>query len=236
MKTHECVPDWRWMSLIQAQKTRITPQDPFLLRVYNVMMDIDTDEEVSEALTHYHIPFKRDTLISFFLSKATLDQTHTGTWVKTPVLEIFEKLFVDPEQFRDKMDLRMYAQFYRDTICVEEYRPVLDMAVAEGPYALLQYWATGNELVRMPDDEFATKLAMAAYVKVMATNQESILSAASQESLKWLKAANQLLNARNRLNPTPKDNEDLLFGIKDREVTTPIGLQGTGFDISDVVH
>lgn len=233
----ECVPDWRWRKITRAMIDFSTPQDPFIQHVYNVNAGNKKDTAVEHAISLHQIPYKRDNLIAFFLSRATHQQITRGTWIPEEVLIIFEKLFIDPTQFSDKMDLRMYAKFYRDHICEMESRPVIEKAIQEGgPYLLLQYWATGNEVIRVPDEELATKLLMTSFTKLAIASQESILAASSKEAVKWGKLANQALAARNRLNPTPLDTEDLIVGIKNREVTTAIGEDGVGFDLSTLVH
>ena len=231
-----CTPDWRWLDIVRARAEHTPPTDALSLRVYNVMNGVEKDGDIYEALGQYSVPYKRDALVTFFLSKATFQQIAIGTWVELPVLAIFEQLFIDPDQFKDKMDLRLYARFYRDNICEEQSRPLVDRAIDDGPYSLLNYWATGNELVRIPDEEIATKLVMMAWSKVNVASQESIMSGAAKQGLSWSKLVKDVLTARNRLNPTPLDPEDLLLGIKDREVTAPIGFEGIGFSIDDVVH
>lgn len=233
---YKCIPDWRWLAVQKAKTDNTPPEDEFLLTVYNVIVGKNRDEEIERAIDLYQLPYKRDTLTSFFLSRATLAQIRQGTNIPETVLEIYEQLFMDSHQFLDKMDRRIYARTYRDTICEAESRPIIDKAIVDGPYALLQYWAEGSEMVNIPDAELASKLAMMAWTKVTAASQESILSDASKEALKWVKAANQLVNSRNRLHPDPADTDEVLVGIKDREVTIPVGMEGLGIPEDELVH
>ncbi len=233
---YECIPDWRWQAIKKAQREQTPLIDDFMRDVYSVMLGTTADEIIEAALTLHSVPYKRDTLIAFFLSRATHQQIKTGTWIEFDVLEIFEKLFIDPDAFGDKMDLRLYATFYRDTVCSEGMEPFIDKAIAEGPYALLQYMATGNEVVRVPDDEVATRLVMTAYAKLAVAGQEPILGLAAKEAREWGKQAIQALTVRNRLHAIPADTEDILLGIKEREVTTAIGEGGVGFDVSRILH
>lgn len=231
-----CIPNWRWLEVLRAQADSVRPTDEFIAHVYGVLQGHFQDENVSRAIELFNLPFKRDSLTAFLLSKATHAQIEKGTGIKLEVFVIFEKLFVDPDQFQDKMDVRMYAHLYRDTICQKDNRMQIEKAITDGPYALLEYWSLGNEVVSIPDEAIAAKLLGIALRKVSAAAQASLLSPEAKEGIRWAGYAEKILNTRNKLNPTPTDAEELLLELEQDDTTEAIGVENVGFDLDHLAN
>lgn len=231
-----CIPDWRWLEVLRAQAESVRPTDEFAAHVYDVLQGHVQDENVSIALEIFNLPFKRDSLTAFFLSKANHAQIEKGTGIKLEVFVIFEKLFVDPHQFKDKMDVRMYAHLYRKTICQKDNMMQIEKAITDGPFALLEYWSLGNEVVSIPDETIAAKLLGVALRKVSAAAQASLVSTEAKEGLRWAAYAEKILNTRNKLNPIPADAEDLLLELEQDDTTEAIGVENVGFDLDHLVN
>jgi hypothetical protein len=232
----DCVPDWRWIQVLEAQKTSIDPPDELAKKVYDVEQGRAEDAVISHALAVFRLPPKRDVLTAFLLSKATLVQAEKGTWIPEEVCQMYERIFLDPDQFQDKIDLYTYAHYYRDEVCLEKNRIQIEKALTDGPYALLEEWSVGNEIIVIPDDEVASKLLGIALAKVSAAAQSSILSEASREGLRWANFAAKTLDTRNKLNPTPADADDLMMDLEKEKVNESIGVDGAGFDLSHLVN
>lgn len=222
--------------MLQAQTDNKRPSDEFIAHVFDVLRGDTKDPDVVRAVELFHIPFKRDTLTAFLISKATPSQIERGTEILAAVFTIFEKLYVDPDQFQDKMDIFMYAHYYRDNICQKENRMQIEKAITDGPYALLEYWSMGNEVVRVTDEDITAKLMGIALRKLSAAAQASLISVESKEGLRWASLLEKVVNTRNRLNPTPTDAEELMLDLETDVVTEPIGEAFIGFDLSHLAN
>jgi len=234
---YSCSPDWRWQALLKAADTgELTEvEDELVGHVYDVMCGKAHDEDVLRALDLYRIPYKRDNLMAFLLSRATHEQIAQGLGLPIPVIKIFESLFIDPEQFRDKMDIRMYAELYRDNKCSEPARALIDIGMIEGPYALLNYWITGNETVEITNEELSRRILTMTYTKLMVARQDSLTSERAKEALKWVKAAAQVMRTRNTFKQIPASIDELMFEIEqDSTVNESIG--DGDFDVSHILH
>lgn len=224
------------MAVQEALATSVRPAEKFIAQVYDVVRGHTQDTFIEKAVELFGIPYKRDTLTAFLLSRATPSQIEKGTDIKKEIFSIFEKLFVDPDQFEDKMDLHMFGHFYRDHVCQKENIMQIEKALTDGPYALLGYWAGGNEINVIPDEDVAAKLLGIALEKVAAAAQASLLSPQAKEGLRWAQFAIKALDTRNKLNPTPTDSDELMLELEKDVVTDSIGTPFVGFDLDHLLN
>ena len=224
------------MAVQEALATSIRPTEEFIAQVYDVVRGHTKNPLIEKAVELFGIPYKRDVLTAFLLSRATPSQLERGTEIKQEISSIFEKLFVDPDQFEDKMDLYMFGRFYRDHVCQPENRMQIEKALTDGPFALLGYWSTGNETNFIPNEDVAAKLIGISLAKVSAAAQASLLSPEAREGLRWAQFLAKVLDTRNKLNPTPADADELLLELETYVVTDTIGSEFVGFDLDHLLN
>jgi hypothetical protein len=227
-----CIPDWRWLAICEAQGTKVRPTEEFTAQAYDVVVGHVRDPIIEKAIELFHHPYKRDALTAFLISKALPAQIEKGLIIKPEVAAAFEKLFVDPTQFEDKMDLHLFAQVYREKVCHLDSKMLIEKALTDGTYALMEYFAFGNETNYISDEAIAAKLIGIALSKAAIAAQSSLLSPESRESYRWAQLAVKVMDTRNKLNPTSADADELMIELQQEVVTDTIGEAFVGFDLS----
>jgi hypothetical protein len=227
-------PDWRWEKVQQAVQEKTPPEEVFLREVYDVITGAKPDDIIREALYLFHVPYERDTLVSFFLSGATLNQILYGTGVRIEVLRVFESLFMDRTQLKNKMEWRLYGKYYAANKATDDVRRQIEVGLAYGPSVLMDYWTMGNDVMEIPEKEILSRWTMTAYSKAMVARGSSVNSAAAKEAFKWgaiaVKSVMELRNAK-----TDNDTSmDAVLAIEQRKnVVNPKEL---GVPLTDIMH
>lgn len=231
-------PDWRWERVQQALKDKIPPEDPYLLKVYNVYLEAADVEEapvIQEALYLYHVPYERDVIISFLLSGATVQQTYYGLGISAEILSNFEALFMERKTFKNKIEWRLYAQYYLEQKIVPEARQMLQTGMSHGPSVLMDHWTMGNDVMEVPEREIVSRWAMTAYTKALVARDCSITSLEAREAFKWgamaIKSVSELRNTRAETGDTQMD---ALLAIEKRRVVVP--PKELGISLTDIGH
>ena len=228
-------PDWRWVEVQSAIHNGTIPEDSFLRDIYNVIEGNIEHKLYKYVLSMYYTHRERDTLIAWFISGADLPQIMQGTGVTADALNIFEKLYIDPEAFRNKMEWRAYAEYYVSECCADETgEKQVKIGVLEGPIPLLYFWQRGNEVIRISDTEVLTQQTLLAYVKATAARNASITDPESKEALRWGQFAVSSAAKRNLLNDPADVEVDAIVAIQKRRAT--LEAQEAGLDIADIAH
>ncbi len=228
-------PDWRWVELQTAVEEGSPPNDPFLLEVYNVIIGATKNEIYHYALEIYQIHTQRDTMVAWLISGATMAQMMQGSGVTAEAIAVFEKLFMDSEAFRNKMEWRAYAEHYVANCCADDRGgQQVKMASLEGPIPLLSFWRKGNELIRITDEEIMSQQAMLASVKALAARNASVTDPAAKEAFKWGQFAVATAQRRNLLTDTTEVEIDAIVAIQKRKAT--VEAQEIGLVLADIKH
>lgn len=228
-------PDWRWLEIQEAVKAVSPPSDEFLRDIYNVILGELDHETYKYVLEMYMEGTQRDTLVAWFLSGANIEQIIQGSGVVEDALKVFERLFVDPEAFRNKMEWRAYAEYYALNCCANENgQKQIKMGVLEGPIPLLAFWKRGNELIKITDTEIMSQEAILAYVKSLAARNASILDPEAKEALRWGQFAVSSAARRNILNDTSEVEVDAIVAIRKRRAT--VDSLDIGLSLDEIGH
>jgi len=232
-----CQPDWRWSKVLAAIEAGDPPTDPFLADVYNVKRGISEDEDLQYVLDLYEDRQDRDTLVAFFLCRATYDEMTHGTGVEEKILRLYGKLFVDLAVFRNKMEWRKYVLFYVENCCVDEKGKIQVMkGVTDGPYALIAYWRIGEERLLPSNKVMIEKVLIMALEKSLLARNSSILSEASKEAFKWGKAAMDAIKVRDSIRDVTDGETQAITAIKKRKATLLASDLQTGLTPQDILH
>jgi hypothetical protein len=228
-------PDWRWERVQQALKDKIPPEDPFILAVYSVCEGLEESTAIQEALYLYHVPYERDVIISFLLSGATVQQVHYGLGISAEILANFETLFMDRKTFKNKIEWRLYAQYYLANKVVPEAKQMLQAGMSHGPSVLMDHWTMGNDVMEIPEREILSRWAMTAYTKSLVARDCPITSLEAREAFKWgamaIKSVSELRNTRAETGDTQMD---ALLAIEKRRVVVP--PKELGISLTDIGH
>lgn len=228
-------PDWRWERVQQALKDKLLPEDPFLAEVYSVYRGENDSRAIQEALYLYHVPYERDVVIAFLLSGATLQQTHYGLNIALEILANFENLFMDRKTFKNKIEWRLYAQYYLAHKAVPEARQMLQAGMAHGPSVLMDHWTMGNDIMDVPEREILSRCAMTAYTKALVARECSVTSLEAKEAFKWgAMAIRSIAELRNTRAETGDTQMDALLAIEKRRVVVP--PKELGISLTDIGH
>lgn len=231
-------PDWRWERVQRAVEDQAPPEDPFLLQAYEVANGTTDPAEASaieEALYLYHVPYERDVVIAFLLSGASLQQTHYGLGISLESLANFEALFMDRKTFKNKIEWRLYAQYYAAQRVVPEVKQMLLSGMAHGPAVLMDHWTMGNDVMEVPEREIVSRWAMTAYSKALVARGANVTSQEAKEAFKWgamaIKSVSELRNTRAETNGA---GMDALLAIEKRRVV--VSPKELGISLTDIGH
>ena len=228
-------PSWRWELVQKALEEEVLPADSFCREVYSVMNGTLELEPIIYALDIYENPSYRDTLIAFFLSGANTSQMMQGTRVDADTLSAFEKLFIDINVFRNKMEWRSYAEYYEANCCADEKgREQIKIGVLNGPIGLILHWHIGNEQIVLSDHEILTQQLRLAFVKSMVSRNASVTDSEAKEALKWGQFAVGAALRRSTLKGNTEIETDAIMAIKQRKSTMTI--EETGMTAADFLH
>ncbi len=219
----------------EAVTNETPPADAFLRDVYNVIVGESDHEIIHYALELYHTPRFRDTLMAFFLSGATMLQVMQGTGVAADTLMVFEKLFINLDVFRNKMEWRAFAEHYVAKCCADEDGETqVKKAIIDGPITLLVHWRIGEEPVFLSDKEILTQQALLAHTKSMAAWNARLTDAESKEAYRWGQFAVSTAQRRNNINDNSDVETDAIVAIQKRKAT--LEANEAGLALSDILH
>lgn len=211
---HLLEPDKRLRMLREAVVNKTSPLDPFLRRCYLHLTGEQLDEKVGRTMDLIDVPKDREVLMAFLISKATKEEIATSTWVEEELVEMFELLCFDPQAFRNKLEFIRYAKEYAAT-CTDYGRKLIDTALTVGPSYLIYMHALGREEIPLDADMFMRTLVQEAFHLGIVAKGNSITSAASKESFKWMRAAHELVAAYRNTKAPATAEDDAVFALQE---------------------
>lgn len=228
-------PSWRWELIEEALENEIPPDDALCRQVYSVMRGELEHSTIRYALEIYQNPSYRDTVMAFFLSRADTNQIVQGTGVDADTLSVFEKLFIDSDTFRNKMEWRAYAEFYEARCCYNDSgKEQVKIGVLNGPIALVLHWHQGNEKIELSDATIITQQLRLAIMKSLVSRNASVTDAEAKEAFKWGQFAVNAALRRSTMKGGAEIETDAVMAIRKRKST--LSINETGMKPSDFLH
>jgi hypothetical protein len=200
----------------------------WLYGVYEVANNQKDDEAIRAALDLGESDYHRDCIMAFILSRATLEETSKSLEIPYEVLEVFEKLFFEKSEIRNKLDHFVYAREYQKNVAQEEGKWLIDTGLSGGPVILQDRFLLGHEELNIDVRGVSRKMINTAYTIGMVARGNSLTSEASKQALRWFDSVTKLLSAHEKLRMEEIDEniDDAVIAIKQQQLThTPEELK-----------
>lgn len=216
----KCIPDRKWRLLCDAVDKGVPPRLPELVPIYEVKIGKASDEQIEYALSLLDTEYHRDVLTAYFLSGASIAQTGESLYIDDDgVLELFQWLYVNPDEFRNKLDIIGYSRVYSETVATPEGRDLICMGVQMGPHALVNHMRYGNDPIEIDMKKLTSEMAAQAYHLGMLARANPITSKVSQQAAKWTSQFMSMLPVIDKLKDAANEMADLHIEIEKRRVT-----------------
>lgn len=220
----QCIPDRRWKRLkhaLTAKDSSSLINDMWLYGVYEVAVSEKEDDVIRIALDLGESDYHRDCIMAFILSRATLDEIAKSLEIPYEVLEVFEKLFFEKSEIRNKLDHIMYAREYQKNVAQEEGKWLIDTGLSGGPVILQDRFLLGHEELSIDVRGVSRKMINTAYTIGMVARGNSLTSEASKQALRWFDSVTKLLSAHEKLRMEEIDEniDDAVVAIKQHQLT-----------------
>ena len=213
-----CLPDRWWRQLKQAIDEKQAPLDPTLKKLYDVAGGITCDEMIQYALDLVEIAEDREVVTAFFLSGASISEISRSLRIPEDVLSLFSWLVIDMSEFRNKLEIRRYAEQYSRDASLKGQK-LVSLGIVQGPAALEYHYLHGRETLDVNREEVAKELLSQAYFNGRLARGNSLVSEHAKESLKWASSAAKALELVENLNISTNKDDDALEAVRKRVVT-----------------
>jgi hypothetical protein len=226
-----CVPDRRWKRLkyALAQKDADSIRnDSWLYGVYEVAVGSKTDDNIQAALDLGDSDYHRDCIMAFLLSRSPVQEISGCLEISASILEIFEKLFCDKSEMRNKLDHILFAREYQKNVAQEEGRWLIDTGLTGGPTVLQDRFLLGHEELNIDVRSVSRRMINTAYTIGMVARGNSLTSEVSKQALRWFDSVTKLLSAHEklRMEEIEENIDDAVIAIKQQQLThTPEELK-----------
>lgn len=210
-------PDRLWKQVIEAYDSGTCPGDPFLKRVYSVMVGETEDETVQYALEKIAEPKDRDAIVAYILSGATNEMIANSLWIRsTEVVDVFSKLYMDITVFRDKLEHLRYCEYYLEDRCEDDERnqALIQQGISHGPKALELWWKRAKDEVNIDRDDIADAVLRMAFTNAMAAKDVSVTHPIAKEAHRWVKTALDAIQVRDADRDDLGEDLDAMLAIE----------------------
>jgi hypothetical protein len=204
--------------LKKAIDDKEAPMDVALRKVYDVVTGASPNETIQYALDLIENTEDQEVLVAFFLSGATIPEIAKSLRISDDVLAIFSWLVIDMSEFRNKLELRRYAETYGRTAS-SKGKKLITLGIVQGPSALEYHYLYGRETLDVNREEVAKELLTQTYFNGRLARGNSLVSDHSKESLKWTSAAAKALELVEGLNISTNKEDDAMEAVRKRVVT-----------------
>jgi len=193
MTARVVIPDWRWRALIKAAEDVCKPSDPYLGRVYDVILGIINDDDLMDTLDLVRVAEHRETLVAFFLCGASTEQISQCLEINTAVLEHVQMLVMDLTQFKNKLEKLSYAKSLVDSgTMTDSGREYLETGLTHGPDALFYHFIWGNEEIPVDARRHLRQFIQTAYHLSTTARGNRVTAESTKEAIKWINMATKL--------------------------------------------
>lgn len=173
--------------------------------------------DVRYAYDLYSDTAQRAVLDAFALAKVTAEATAKIFEIPVSVIETYRYLFMDTGAFRNKLELRVFAQDYDGDAAGRE---LVRTALQAGPEYLR--WAYGDGSVDLVDSRTVVRRAMHdAHFRSLAHKGNALTSGMAKEAHKWMGTATRYAQVLEAMDPQTSQNAiaELRLVIEGRDNT-----------------
>ncbi|RLC86818.1 MAG: hypothetical protein DRJ03_07625 [Chloroflexi bacterium] len=214
-----CIPDRKWRKVLRAIEEKKPPTDLMLNRVYEVMCGTVENANISGAIGLLQEPMVRDRLVAYFLSGATTKEIGDSLWISMEILEIFEDLYVNKQEFRHKLEIHLFAQEYVKNSDSEDCEEWIRLGLEVGPTALVFKHLHGHEDLPVDSRMITREIIQQAFHLGRLARANSVTSATSKEAFKWMGAAARIATTYDKLGMDDGSEDEAIAAIKQRKMT-----------------
>jgi hypothetical protein len=188
-----------------------------MVRYVKVARGEERDTSIQDALDLILTPEHRDILTAYFFSRASFNDIASVTEIPHAVLGHFQYLCADMSVSRNKLEHRSWAEkYYEDIAHTKTGQALIRGSILYGPGFLNNHIRLGIETPMVNVKEYAERMLQQAYHMSMMATGDDLTSGATQESLKWYKAATSMLTAYNAMNFSSDAKMEAIVAIESR--------------------
>ena len=202
-----------------AVEKQSRPKDSQLAKVYDFLTGEKDDDRVEYVVSLLDSPMARDRIVAFFLSGATLPEISKSLWIPIEVLELFQWLYVNKDEFRHKLEIYQYAQEYMRNVCEEENEEWLKLGLEIGPLALIYKHLHGHENLPIDARMLTREMINQAFHLSMLARGNQITSSVAKEAYKWMGSASRMALSYDKLGLDDTAEDEALVAIERRKMT-----------------
>lgn len=214
-----CMPDRKWRKLLKSIEDNVPPADLGLAHIYAVINGTDTDENVEYALDLIREPLVRDRVVAYLLSGATMPEISSSLWIPIEILDLFQDLVVNRQEFRHKLELHMYAQRYIEEIGSEGCDEWIRLGLEVGPTALIFKHIHGHEDLPVDSRMITREVIQQAFHIGKIARANPIGSTATKEAFKWMGAAARFASTYDKQGMDDGTETEAIASIERRKMT-----------------
>ena len=231
----KCIPDRNWLRLQESIARGNPPKNEMSRRVYSVLVDGVEDEAVEYLLELKENAYKFETVLAFFMSGALIPIIAESLELDEEVLHLYQHLFINPKEFKSKLDRLYYAkELVQEISQSSEGAALVQAAILMGPKFLVWHLSSGEEEVQLDPKALARRMIHGAFFTSGIAKGNSITSEESKEALKWLKTAATLISSYDKLRIDDTATDDAMLAIEQRKAT--LTAEEAGISIEDILN
>jgi hypothetical protein len=212
-------PDYRYLTVRAAHAAGRVPsyEDARMQALYEVLCQRRGPlKEVSEAYDIYAIVEHRAVVDAFLLARVPPAVIAKVLEIDEPIVSAYGYLFMDRSVFRNKLELRSYAENYQASAYGRE---LIKAGVAVGPDYLL--WTFGGNDVEVDTRYVVRRTMIDSFFRGMAHKGNALTSGVAKESQKWWSTAIRNAEILEKMDPrTTRDAiEELRIALEGKDHT-----------------
>ncbi len=229
-----CIPDRNWMIVTKAINDHREPTDPFLAKVCEVRTNIQKDEKIAEALQYIDDDYYKDILVAFFLSGMERAAIAKFLRMDLEVLTYFERLVINPKEFRNKLDIFWYAEKYAGDCMDAKGRQVVQAGIQLGPFGLLHQFTHGDEEIEIDAKKISKKMIQVAFTLSQVARGNPVTSDQTKEAFKWMNSASKMAKEAERIGADTTQEDEALLAVEERKLART--AKDAGIEIDQILH
>jgi hypothetical protein len=237
------VPDRLWRQLNAAVKSKTEPAEPWLAKVYRVMIGLEDDQHIFEALRILLVKYSREVVFAFFACRAYEHEIVKHLEVDEEVVLIMQKLIFSTDEVYNKMDHIMHVEkFLNNEVAVNSETEILIRAgMIGGPVCVIERLRIGHENVTLNLQEMFRQMVTTAYSLGTVVRGNAITSASAQHSQKWYGEMMKTVGMYTSKGFSEEAEDDAVSAIEervrlDKEQKETMTLAEAGVSLGDILH
>jgi hypothetical protein len=213
----DCIPDRQWQIVLAAVEHKRVPKDAFLAKVCKVYNDRSKDEAIAELIQYIEDDYFRDILVAFFLSGMPAQEISTFLRMDLATVLNFEKLMINPEEFRSKLDIFWYAEKYVDTVANSRGAQVVKSGIQLGPSGLIHQFTHGDEEIHIDAKKITKKMLQVAFTLSQLARGNPVNSPQVKEAFKWMGISSKMVKEAERIGADTTEESEAYMAVEERK-------------------